>query len=85
MGDNMTSFRKDGLPKSKSGLFGFVSPDGIHWRKVQDTRIFTDGSRVFDSQNVAFWSESEKRYVPLLPASASTRRPGLSSARTSST
>ena len=63
MGDNMTSFRKDGLPKSKSGLFGFVSPDGIHWRKVQDTRIFTDGSRVFDSQNVAFWSESEERYV----------------------
>jgi len=47
------------------GLAGFVSPDGIHWRKVQEGPIFTDPSIpwVFDSQNGAFWSESEGCYV----------------------
>lgn len=45
----------------KTGLFGFVSTDGIHWRKVQDSAVFKTG--VFDSQNVAFWSESEQQYV----------------------
>jgi hypothetical protein len=43
------------------GLLAFVSEDGIHWRKLQDEAVFKKG--VFDSQNVAFWSESEKRYV----------------------
>lgn len=45
----------------KSGLIAFVSPDGIHWKKVQEAAVFSNG--VFDSQNVAFWSESEKQYV----------------------
>ncbi|MCF7761082.1 MAG: hypothetical protein K9M98_11330, partial [Cephaloticoccus sp.] len=45
----------------KGGLFGFASADGIHWRKVQPGPIFTDG--IFDSQNVAFWSETENCYV----------------------
>jgi len=47
--------------EDKAGLFGFVSADGIHWRKVQDGPIFRDG--VFDSQNVAFWSAAENCYV----------------------
>lgn len=47
--------------EDKAGLFGFVSGDGIHWRKVQDAPIYRDG--VFDSQNVAFWSETENCYV----------------------
>ncbi|MBW7894459.1 MAG: hypothetical protein H3C27_05030 [Opitutaceae bacterium] len=47
--------------EDKAGLFGFASADGIHWRKVQDGPIFVDG--VFDSQNVAFWSETENCYV----------------------
>lgn len=46
---------------AKTGLFAFVSHDGIHWRKVQDSAVFRKG--VFDSQNVAFWSESEQQYV----------------------
>ena len=46
---------------SKSGLVAFASADGIHWRKMQDKPVITKGA--FDSQNVAFWSESEKRYV----------------------
>ncbi len=45
----------------KSGLIAFVSPDGIHWKKLQEEPVFTEG--VFDSQNVAFWSESEQKYV----------------------
>ena len=45
----------------KSGLVAFVSPDGVRWTKLRDEPVFRDG--VFDSQNVAFWSESEQRYV----------------------
>ncbi len=45
----------------KTGLFAFVSADGIHWKKIGDSAVFKTG--VFDSQNVAFWSESEQQYV----------------------
>ncbi len=45
----------------KSGLIAFVSADGVDWRKVQETPVFKTG--VFDSQNVAFWSESEQQYL----------------------
>lgn len=44
-----------------TGLFGFISKDGIHWEKIGDSPIFTKG--IFDSQNVVFWSESEECYV----------------------
>lgn len=43
------------------GLLAFVSPDGIHWQQVQDAPVFCEGA--FDSQNNAFWSEMESRYV----------------------
>jgi len=46
---------------SKSGLIAFVSADGIHWRKLRDEAVITQGA--FDSQNVAFWSESEGCYL----------------------
>ena len=45
----------------KSGLFGFTSKDGIHWKKIGLTPLFTKGA--FDSQNVSFWSVSEQCYV----------------------
>jgi hypothetical protein len=45
----------------ESGLAGFISADGIHWKKNQNKPIFTKG--IFDSQNVVFWSESENCYV----------------------
>ena len=45
----------------RSGLVAFVSPDGLHWKKLQDKPVITKGK--FDSQNVAFWSQSEGRYV----------------------
>ena len=44
---------------SKTGLHAFYSADGLHWTK-QDAPIITAGA--FDSQNVAFWSESEGQY-----------------------
>lgn len=46
---------------SETGLMAFVSADGIHWNKMQDAAVFKMG--VFDSQNVAFWSESEQQYI----------------------
>lgn len=45
---------------SATGLHAFYSADGIHWVK-QDKALITEGA--FDSQNVAFWSESEQVYV----------------------
>jgi hypothetical protein len=43
------------------GLVAFASGDGIHWRRLQDKPVLSKGA--FDSQNVSFWSESEKKYV----------------------
>ncbi len=44
-----------------SGLVAFVSGDGLRWRKLSDKAVITEGA--FDSQNVAFWSESEGCYL----------------------
>jgi hypothetical protein len=44
-----------------SGLMGYVSADGLHWRKVRAEPLLRAGA--FDSQNVAFWSEQENCYV----------------------
>ncbi len=46
---------------SESGLLAFVSPDGIHWKRLRKEPVLTRGA--FDSQNVAFWSQREKKYV----------------------
>lgn len=46
---------------SEAGLFAFASADGLRWRKLFETPIITKGA--FDSQNLAFWSESENCYV----------------------
>jgi hypothetical protein len=36
-------------------LYAFCSPDGIHWKKLHDQPVLTDGA--FDSLNTAFWDE----------------------------
>jgi len=51
------------LPEAQSGLFAFGSPDGIVWRKLSDRPVLRFPEYAFDSQNVAFWSETERRYV----------------------
>lgn len=45
----------------KSGLIAYISPDGVHWKKLRGKAVFTRG--IFDSQNVAFWSDSEQCYL----------------------
>lgn len=45
---------------SESKLVAFVSGDGIHWRKLRDEPVITEGT--FDSQNVPLWSETEQCY-----------------------
>jgi hypothetical protein len=46
---------------AKKGLIPYASPDGIHWKRLKDEGVIKEGW--FDSQNVAFWSESEQVYV----------------------
>ncbi|MFH1738044.1 MAG: hypothetical protein ABIH23_03480 [bacterium] len=56
--------RYKALGSMKGGLAAFSSPDGIHWTKMREGPVLThDKHGEFDSQNVAFWSESEKCYV----------------------
>jgi hypothetical protein len=43
------------------GLIAFTSPDGLRWQELQKEPVITKGA--FDSQNNAFWSESETQYV----------------------
>src|SRR5688500_859626 len=46
------------------GLYGFVSPDGIHWSKTNEIIPYRKPWRhAMDSQNVGFWSEAEGQYV----------------------
>jgi len=45
----------------KTGLVAFASADGVHWKKLREQAVITKG--YFDSQNLAFWSETEKQYV----------------------
>lgn len=42
-------------------LWAFVSPDGIHWKKLRDEPVLTQGT--FDSLNTAFWDVNQKQYV----------------------
>lgn len=50
-----------GLGGKHGGLAAFVSGDGIHWKKMREEAVITEGA--FDSQNVSFWSETEQCYV----------------------
>ena len=52
--------------KRGGGLKAFVSADGINWKAMHDECVIPTPSysaHGFDSQNVAFWSESENCYV----------------------
>lgn len=45
------------------GLLPYASADAVHWRRLSDKPVVTHPTFGFDSQNVAFWSEAEGRYV----------------------
>lgn len=48
----------------KSGLYAFVSADGVHWKKLAGKPALPSPKEfTFDSQNIAAWSETERRYV----------------------
>ena len=51
------SGRVDGNPV----LLGFVSPDGIRWKRLREEPLLADGK--FDSLNVAFWDPVRSRYA----------------------
>ena len=49
---------------SETGLHGFVSADGFRWTKLDGPLFEHEGEAFsFDSQNNAFWSESEQAYL----------------------
>lgn len=49
------------------GLLAWSSPDGIHWKKMRQQPVISKEmvpfKYMFDSQNVAFWSQQEQRYL----------------------
>lgn len=48
----------------KSGLVAFVSPDGIHWKMLREQPVLPPPKAFsLDSQNISFWSETERKYV----------------------
>ena len=42
-------------------LIALTSMDGIHWQKMQEEPVITEGA--FDSQNLAFWDTVQGQYV----------------------
>jgi hypothetical protein len=50
--------------RGPGGLKAFASPEGIHWKKLREEAVVPEAwGKYFDSQNYAFWSESEQCYV----------------------
>jgi hypothetical protein len=47
--------------QNRKVLMAFVSPDGIHWQRLREEPIITEGS--FDSHNTAFWDTIQQTYV----------------------
>ena len=56
-------FLPGGDPKGHTGSLGFQSPDGIHWKLIQDQVLYEDQGHVFDAQNLAFYDPVRKLYV----------------------
>ncbi|MDB6059795.1 MAG: hypothetical protein JWO95_3639, partial [Verrucomicrobiales bacterium] len=51
----------------KAGLKIFASPEGLRWKPMPDKPVLTTNDvafkNMFDSQNVAFWSQTENCYL----------------------
>lgn len=61
-----------GESERRAVLVGFVSADGLRWRRLQDAPLLVDGG--FDSQNVAFWDAPRGTYVCYFRASREGKR-----------
>ena len=48
---------------AKKGLMGYVSADGLHWRRVSDTPMLDKRHGDFDSQNLCFWDATRGAYA----------------------
>ncbi|MBI4581414.1 MAG: hypothetical protein HY718_17055 [Planctomycetes bacterium] len=62
----VTVSRRGEGDRRKNVLMGFVSADGIHWKRLRDEPLITEGA--FDSHNVVFWDVVQKQYVCYLRA-----------------
>jgi len=50
--------------RGSGGLKAFASADGIRWKKLREEPVVPEEwGTYFDSQNYAFWSDSEQAYV----------------------
>lgn len=58
--------RYKALGGDSKGMYAWASPDGIHWRKLAENFIVTDGA--FDSLNVAFYDTLRQEYVAIYRA-----------------
>ncbi|HSW46416.1 MAG TPA: hypothetical protein VLM89_12680 [Phycisphaerae bacterium] len=57
---------REGPDSRKNVLLALVSADGIHWRKLRQEPIITEGA--FDSHNTIFWDTTQNQYVCYLRA-----------------
>jgi hypothetical protein len=46
---------------TSKGLLTFKSADGIHWKKLSEGPVVTEGA--FDSHNTCFWDAAQERYT----------------------
>jgi hypothetical protein len=54
-------FKAIGGTITSKGLLTFYSEDGIHWHRLSETPVVTEGA--FDSHNTCFWDAQENRYT----------------------
>lgn len=54
-------FKAVGGTITSKGLLTFASADGIHWKKLSDKPVVTEGA--FDSHNTCFWDSDRNRYA----------------------
>jgi hypothetical protein len=57
---NEALYKAVGYGPDPRGLYGFQSPDGIHWKLIREAPLMTKGA--FDTQNLAFWDSLRKEY-----------------------
>lgn len=53
-------YKAIGGTKASNGLSTFKSADGIHWSRLSQGPVVTEGA--FDSHNTAFWDADQQRY-----------------------